>query len=149
MSDELNVIRLRTRTTPDEAEDQRDLDTLGAKTERWKPGICDHARHAASVSDRERRVYCSGCNVELDPIDVLTRFAQDSQNIVSRRRRLHREIDGLTHRLGELQRDERNTKSRLRTAKKRLLAATVDLSARTGFGTDELDRQFGTEDEAA
>jgi len=103
----------------DEHEAERDLDAMGARTKRWEPGACDHRRQAAQVSESERRVYCGGCGVELDPIDVLARIASGNESVVYVRRRLRAEIDRLQHTLERLQRDERNAKSRIRNAKKR------------------------------
>lgn len=103
----------------DTHEDERDLDAMGATTKRWEPAMCSHRKHAAQVSQQERRIYCGGCGVELDPYDVLDRMARDNEGLVGTRRRLRREIGHLSERVERLEKDERNAKSRARNARKR------------------------------
>lgn len=100
-------------------------------------GACFHNQHGAWINEGARTVTCRGCDVALDPIEVIAWLARDRENLVLRGRSLRREVDDLTIRVDDLKRAEKNAKSRIRKARLRrddrdaLIAAA---SVRNEFG---------------
>lgn len=93
-----------------------ELDELPLRVVPHPPSAC---RHRGSYIDKaSRRVYCRGCEQELDPYDVLDRIARDREHMVKTAQQYRFETDSLLKRVNELERLERNAKSRVRTAKK-------------------------------
>lgn len=86
----------------------------------------NHAR--ARVHEATRRLRCVECDAELDPFDFLARMAQRLDVYVGSIRALRHREERLLAKVQSLERDERNTKARLKTAKKRL----AEFEARNG-----------------
>lgn len=95
-----------------------ELDELPVLPAQWTPRSekCEHQR--TYVDLRARRVFCRGCEVEMDPYAVLDRIARHRENMVQVAQRYRFETDSLLKRVNELERLERNAKNRVRTAKK-------------------------------
>lgn len=80
----------------------------------------DACRHKRTWIDTgARKLTCRDCDVEVDPIDVLSMLAGDREFYVNQARYLRRDVKRVTAELRELERQERNAKSRIRNARKR------------------------------
>lgn len=80
--------------------------------ERSYENRCRHRR--LSIDQEHRLVECKECGAEVDPFDVLWDYAVNERqlyNVEKRRKELYEELN-------RLKREERNTKARLRRAKK-------------------------------
>lgn len=80
---------------------------------------CWHSQHGVWVDSGTRKVTCRGCGTEMDPIDALAWLASQREQLLSRGLNLRREADDLYVRVEDLKRQERNAKSRIRSARKR------------------------------
>lgn len=92
------------------------LDELPVRTDQTLRA-CFHREHGTKVSEGARTVKCRGCDVDLDPIEVLSWLARDRENLVWQGRRLRNERDYLEQEVEKLKRDERNAKARIRRAR--------------------------------
>jgi len=101
----------------------------------YKLGTC---RHEHSVVDvRARTLTCGSCNVPLDPIDVLDRIAYEFAAPLRKAQDAEQRFRDLQASLGRLEREERNAKARVRTARTRALefdAAAVEAACRAAWG---------------
>jgi chromosome segregation ATPase len=93
------------------------LETLTVRPADWRPRTCAHERSV--VSQRARTLQCRDCGVDLDPIDVLSRLANQRERELRDAMHVRRELDYLRAELERLRREERNAKSRIRTARRR------------------------------
>jgi hypothetical protein len=93
-----------------------ELDELPVRTAPFVSRACSH--RGAYINLADRRVYCRACEQELDPYKVLDEIARNREHMVTTAQRLRFETDSLLKRVNELERLERNAKSRIRTAKK-------------------------------
>jgi hypothetical protein len=113
------------------------------------PRPCDH-KHA-KLDEPNRRVYCADCEVELDPIAVLDMIAAEADRYISSIQLYHRRMRELQGTVADLERAERNAKSRIRNARKRrddreaLAAAAAVWRMPTGTPFEDLsaDQQEG------
>jgi hypothetical protein len=78
--------------------------------------FCLHRRHPMQLDANKRRVFCSGCNTELDPYDALDLLCSAGD----RWRRLVKESKRLTGEIEQLKAEEKRVKARLRRARKSL-----------------------------
>lgn len=120
------VIALPSATPQARAQNADDaaLDALGVRHELTPDGYakvshCWHQEYPVLVDHKGRRCTCKGCGAELDPYDVLEQVARRNAQVVDQRRRLRHEIARLSERKADLEREERNAKARIRSAKKR------------------------------
>lgn len=90
------------------------LDELPVRLGR-EPRACRHER--STVDAAARTLVCRDCEVSLDPIDVLASLAQRREQLVNTGRMLRSEVDHLRDRVAELERQERNAKSRIKRAR--------------------------------
>lgn len=111
------------------------LEELPVRT-RHESRECWHRQHGSFVSEGARTVTCRGCGVALDPIEVLAQIARNREGLVHAGQRLRRERDYLTREVEELKRQERNAKSRIRTARKRRDDREALISAAEQFRSD-------------
>lgn len=81
------------------------------------PRACLH--NQTVVCESTRRVYCRKCDVELDPIETLLRLCRPGNRWES----MHRELKELHQELVELKGIEKNVKARVRSWRKKALAA--------------------------
>lgn len=108
---------------PGKDTDERDAENLPLRSA--SPWAMDeprcNSRHArARVHEGTRRLRCVECDAELDPFDFLVRMAHELERYVGAIRDLRLRRERLGNQVLKLERDERNTKSRLKLAKKRL-----------------------------
>lgn len=76
--------------------------------------FCGHLTF--ELDDHARRIYCGGCGVEVDPIDVLTKLARVPDKWRAQRDRAKREAERATAELADIKRQVRNAKAQLRRA---------------------------------
>jgi hypothetical protein len=86
--------------------------------------VCPHRRTELDVQDR--RVYCAGCGVELDPIEVLEMVSRAG----NRFDRMRRDTKEGLERLNTILDDERKAKARLRSARAKLMEVESELKRR-------------------
>lgn len=77
-----------------------------------KPEWCDHPRYV--LLPESRTVECKKCGRQIDPFDVLVRYASDWDRIVRWRREAERRRKLAGERLDEILRLERNARGRVR-----------------------------------
>lgn len=76
-------------------------------------------RHRQSVVDQAARtVTCATCKVSLDALDVLADIAAEPQRLIDGIKWARKEVAELDQRKADLERWERNAKSRIRTARR-------------------------------
>lgn len=114
-SNENNVVSF---TKPSETEHENML-TLRISGEIPKYPKCKHG--ATEIDETNRTLKCKKCGVYLDVFDWVMDKVKLGQSIVGDINGLYRERDSLRQRVESLQKEERNVKARLRTAKTRLL----------------------------
>lgn len=95
------------------------LDELPVRRRREGRACRHHEEHGVFVSTSSRLVTCRGCEVVLDPIEVLDWIAGLRENLVNRGLSLRREADYLQEKVTELERVERNARARIKAARKR------------------------------
>ena len=50
---------------------------------RWMKGTrCAHENHGVRLDEIDRRCYCRGCNLQLDPFDALLHYAASEQRLI-------------------------------------------------------------------
>lgn len=104
--------------------DAEELEALAVTKAPWSPGTC---RHRNSIVDPDARTLrCKRCGVDLDPIEVLDDVARFLAEDVLTRQLLTKQIEKLRGELTELQRLERNAKSRLAAARRRALGLDIE-----------------------
>lgn len=142
MSDDGNVVSLpvgdaRRKHNQRESE----IAELPIGRAQFTAGIC---RHAHSVVDaRARTVKCDSCGVPIDPIDLLDRIAHEFATPLRKVQEAERRVRDMQENIGRLEREERNAKARVRTARKQALkfdaaaveAALVDEYSAARYGT--------------
>lgn len=94
---------------------EAELDELAVRTAPHTSRACRH--RGSYINKADRRVYCRSCEQELDPYDVLDRIARDREHMVTTAQHLRFETDSLLKRVNELERLERNAKSRVKRAR--------------------------------
>lgn len=120
MSDDGNVISLPfTDAKREHNQRESELAELPVGRAPYSLGTCKHERSV--VDARARTVKCSSCNVDMDPIEVLDRIAHDFAEPLRLAQQAHKRRRELQESIGRLEREERNAKARLRTARKQAL----------------------------
>ena len=125
-------LRLEPLTVAEQAEIQANLEQssmlkrlygahLGAQKiqmERTRSGtaqiLCNHAQ--VYVREAERDLKCQACGKVLSAFDWLWKAATRQDNLFWRERELRQKVKRLSVQLGELKREERNIKARIRRA---------------------------------
>lgn len=96
------------------------LDELPVRSDRKSLGDCHHDR--TTVNEAARTVTCRDCGVAVDPIRTLARLAHNREFLVRQGMMLRSEATHLQKRVDDLNRQEKNTKARLRRAEHPALA---------------------------
>ncbi|MBJ8931656.1 hypothetical protein [Citrobacter freundii] len=86
---------------------------------------CKH--QAVEVEELERIIRCLQCGSAVDPFEYILRCAADSEAVVTEIKQLYQRRDELREAVGNLEREEKNAKARLRSAKTSILFAENDL----------------------
>lgn len=86
---------------------------------------CKH--RAIEVCETDRVVRCTKCGCVIDPFEHILQVATDGEHIVTEIEQLHRRRDELRESVANLEREEKNTKARLRAARTAILYAENDL----------------------
>ncbi|HHT7463901.1 TPA: hypothetical protein ACT1U1_001017 [Raoultella ornithinolytica] len=86
---------------------------------------CKH--RAIEVCETDRVVRCLGCGCAVDPFEHILRVVTDGEHIVTEIEQLHRRRDELREAVANLEREEKNAKARLRSARTSILFAENDL----------------------
>ena len=80
--------------------------------------LCRHL--LVLLNQDSRSLKCRDCGAAVEPFDYLYEAATGDRNLLSTRDALEYEIKNLREKLEELKRLERNIKSRIRTARRKL-----------------------------
>lgn len=86
---------------------------------------CKHL--SIEVSEKERTVHCTRCGCAVDPFDHILQCATNGERVVTEIAQLHRRRDELREAVANLEREEKNAKARLRSARTSILFAENDL----------------------
>ncbi|EPO5058766.1 hypothetical protein ACUBON_002226 [Escherichia coli] len=86
---------------------------------------CQHIR--TTISEVNRTITCNRCGLALDPFELVLDRARNGENIVSEIKSLYAKRDALREAVAQLEREEKNAKSRLRAARTAILYAENDL----------------------
>ncbi|BBW76125.1 hypothetical protein THOKLE011_24150 [Klebsiella michiganensis] len=86
---------------------------------------CKH--RAVIVEEAERVLRCTQCRVVLDPFEHILAVAYDGESIVTEITKLYERRDELREAVANLEREEKNAKARLRSARTSILFAENDL----------------------
>ena len=78
--------------------------------------FCNH--HYVYILERERMLKCRDCGSIINPFDFVWEWAISGEIIKNNRKWLLKEVKRLREKVDELKREERNTKARLRNAKR-------------------------------
>ena len=72
------VERVRARVRPD-------LDTPYFEMKQKQYGVprCEHDEHGVVLDKHDRRVYCKGCKILIDPFEALVAFAASERRLIS------------------------------------------------------------------
>lgn len=86
---------------------------------------CKH--NQTQISEANRTLICRQCGSMLDPFEVILDRARNGENIVSEIKSLYAKRDELRQAVANLEREEKNAKARLRSARTSILFAENDL----------------------
>lgn len=86
---------------------------------------CKHSQ--TQISEVNRTLICLQCGSMLDPFDVILERARNAENIVFEIKRLYAKREDLRESVANLEREEKNAKARLRSARTSILFAENDL----------------------
>lgn len=98
-----------------------------AVTERKEYGQSRCKHRAIEVEERERIIRCLQCGCAVDPFEYVLKCAIDGEAIVTEITQLSQQRDALRVAVGNLEREEKNAKARLRSTKTSILFAENDL----------------------
>ncbi|EPJ5863758.1 hypothetical protein JRA82_004617 [Raoultella ornithinolytica] len=86
---------------------------------------CKH--NQTQISEANRTLICRQCGSMLDPFEVILDRARNGENIVSEIKSLYAKRDELRQAVANIEREEKNAKARLRSARTSILFAENDL----------------------
>lgn len=87
-----------------------------------------HCKHkAVEVDEKGRIILCLQCGCAVDPFQYVLQCATDGEAVVREIQQLHNRRDELREVVANLEREEKNAKSRLRSARTAILFAENDL----------------------
>jgi hypothetical protein len=86
---------------------------------------CKHVQ--TQISETNRTIVCKQCGVIIDPFELVLDRAKNGENIVAEIKRLYTKRDELRESVANLEREEKNAKARLRSARTGILFAENDL----------------------
>lgn len=87
--------------------------------------ICKH--RAIEVDEQDRVVQCLQCGCTVDPFQYVLQCANDGEAVVREITQLHGRRDELRESIANLEREEKNAKARLCSARTAILFAENDL----------------------
>ncbi|EBW4414451.1 hypothetical protein C3A78_14225 [Salmonella enterica subsp. enterica serovar Poona] len=122
MSDEENKI---VQLVHPDADEKQLLNVQIENEKTYRQKTCPHYR--VRISEVERSFYCSVCNTELDPFEYLLQCARDARHVVTEIETLRQRAGELRTSVANLEREEKNAKARLRSARTAILYAENDL----------------------
>lgn len=122
MADETeNVITLVQPKPKDD--DPLSMVIAGEKT--YEQKRCPHPR--TEVCETDRTFQCLTCGAYIDPFEYLLSCALDARHVVKEIKELRFHRDKLRESVANLEREEKNAKARLRTARTSIIFAENDL----------------------
>lgn len=123
MSDELtgNVIPL----VQPKRDEENLLNVTVTDRKEYLQQRCKH--RAVEVDEQHRVIKCLQCNCMVDPFEYVLRCAVDGEAVVREITQLHHRRNELREAVGNLEREEKNAKARLRSARTSILFAENDL----------------------
>lgn len=86
---------------------------------------CKH--RAVEVDEQHRLIECLQCGCAVDPFQYVLQCATDGEAVVREIQQLHNRRDELREAVSNLEREEKNAKARLRSARTSILYAENDL----------------------
>ncbi|HGE7088516.1 TPA: hypothetical protein ACGB3K_005258 [Klebsiella aerogenes] len=86
---------------------------------------CKH--RAVEVDEQHRLIKCLQCGCAVDPFQYVLQSAIDGEAVVTEIAKLHLRRDELREAVANLEREEKNAKARLRSARTAILFAENDL----------------------
>lgn len=123
MSDETdsNIVQL----VQPKRDEEKLLDIVVTNNKTASQKHCKHLQ--TQVSEVDRTVLCLQCGSMLDPFEVILDRAKSGGQIIREIHLLYQRRDELRESVANLEREEKNTKARLRAAKTAILYAENDL----------------------
>lgn len=106
-------------------EEEKLLNIIVTERKEYAQKRCKHG--AVIVEEAERVLRCTQCGIVLDPFEHILAVAYAGEAIVTEITKLHERRDELREAVANLEREERNAKSRLRSARTSILFAENDL----------------------
>ena len=86
---------------------------------------CKHVQ--TQVSEANRTIICLQCGLIIDPFELVLDRAKNGENIVMEIKKLYAKRDELRESVANLEREEKNAKARLRSARTGIIFAENDL----------------------
>lgn len=86
---------------------------------------CKHRQ--SQISEAKRTLICLDCGAALDPFEVILERARNGEHIVYEIQSLYAKRDELRESVANLEREEKNAKARLRSARTAIIYAENDL----------------------
>lgn len=87
-----------------------------------------HCKHkAVEVDEKGRMILCLQCGCAVDPFQYVLQCATDGEAVVREIQQLYNRRDELREAVANLEREEKNAKARLRSARTAILFAENDL----------------------
>lgn len=116
-----NVIQL----VQPKSEEEKLLNVVVTDRKSTGQKYCKHSQ--TQISEASRTLVCRQCGSMLDPFEVILDRARNAENIVLEIKSLYAKRDELRESVANLEREEKNAKSRLRSARTSILFAENDL----------------------
>lgn len=107
------------------SEEEKLLNVVVADKKSTVQKYCKH--NQTQISEANRTLICRQCGAMLDPFEVILDRARNGENIVLEIKSLYAKRDELRESVANLEREEKNAKSRLRSARTSILFAENDL----------------------
>ncbi|EBT5445594.1 hypothetical protein CK313_20185 [Salmonella enterica] len=121
MSDDDDKIVHLVRPEPDE----KSLLNVQVENEKtYQQKRCPH--HKTFINETDRSFYCDVCKSELDPFEYILESAKQARYVVTEIMQLRQRANELRTSVANLEREEKNTKARLRAARTSILYAEND-----------------------
>lgn len=106
-------------------EEERLLDIVVTDNKTATQKHCPH--HLCQISEANRTLLCQQCGAYLDPFELILSRSRNGENIVRDIKKLYMRRDELRESVASLEREEKNAKARLRSARTAILFAENDL----------------------
>ncbi|QIR27546.1 hypothetical protein [Kluyvera genomosp. 3] len=106
-------------------DEENSLNIVVTDRKEYAQKCCKHG--AVIVEEAERVLRCTQCGIVLDPFEHILSVAYAGESIITEITKLHKRRDELREAVANLEREEKNAKARLRSARTSILFAENDL----------------------